>query len=912
MLSTPASVLDLLPDSVSLLSAVRDIGAGTIVDFRFDYVNPAGAKMQGLTVSELVGRSLLERHPGSRSSGLFDKYLRAVEKGESFDEEVLYKYEEFGSWYRLAIVKSNDGVLVVATDISRRLQSAERTRSLLAIATRLSGAVTPSDVADVVFHDGMVALGAGASSLAMMKSASEFEMVRSEGFTAETTQKYQFFELHPGRPISDSVLRGTPVILESPDEWAKIYGSDSADHLKAEGYKSFVSIPIIAGDRPLGALTFSFRNERRFDDDDRTFLETLGRLCAQALERSHAYEAEQLQRERNAFLADASRDLASSLDYETTLQRLARSAVPRLGDWCAVDMIDDPDSPLWPPVLRRLAVVHQDPAKIELANDLARRYPPDWDSPTGMAAVLKNRTSMLVPRVTSEMLKVGAIDAQHLELLQKFSFSAVIVVPLVARNRTLGALTLVMTESRRSYSDRDLELAEDLARRASIAVDNARLFRDAEDAEKRVAFLARASAELAASLEIEKTLDTIARLAVPEIADCCFVFLTEDLTTGKGRLMPAAVHHVDPEVGRVAMDFLERHPLNPDSEWGSMKVLRTGKPILATTIPPDAFDNVATDKDYGTMLKQAGFQSSVQVPIVMRGITVGTFTMASTGASGRRYHESDLDLAMEISARASVALENAQLYASERKAREDAEEARRIAEDASRTKSQFLAVMSHELRTPLNAIGGYAQLLELGVHGSMTESQLESVRRLKRSQQNLLALIEDLLSFAKLDTGKVEYHFNNVPLDKTLNEIETLVKPQLDAKGLAYNYCRVDSDVTIWADPDKFEQVILNLLTNAIKFTRAGSVKIECLVSDDDAKISVSDTGIGIAAEKLELIFDPFVQVHSGLTRTSTGSGLGLAISRDLARAMRGDITVESEEGKGSTFTLTIPTHEPS
>jgi signal transduction histidine kinase len=293
-------------------------------------------------------------------------------------------------------------------------------------------------------------------------------------------------------------------------------------------------------------------------------------------------------------------------------------------------------------------------------------------------------------------------------------------------------------------------------------------------------------------------------------------------------------------------------------------------------------------------------------------VTVGTFTIASTDESGRRYHEADLDLAMEISARAAVALENAQLYASERKAREDAEEARRIAEEASRTKSQFLAVMSHELRTPLNAIGGYAQLLELGVHGSMTDSQLESVRRLKRSQQNLLALIEDLLSFAKLDTGKVEYRFANVPLDKTLNEIETLVKPQLDAKGLHYDYCRVDPDVTIWADSDKFEQIILNLLTNAIKFTREGSVRIDCRVSRDDAKISVSDTGIGIADEKLELIFDPFVQVHSGLTRTSTGSGLGLAISRDLARAMGGDITVKSEEGKGSTFTLTVPTHEPA
>jgi signal transduction histidine kinase len=193
----------------------------------------------------------------------------------------------------------------------------------------------------------------------------------------------------------------------------------------------------------------------------------------------------------------------------------------------------------------------------------------------------------------------------------------------------------------------------------------------------------------------------------------------------------------------------------------------------------------------------------------------------------------------------------------------------------------------------------------------MTDGQLEAIRRVQRSQQNLLALIEDLLTFAKLDTGKVEYRFSAIPLDRTLSEIETLVKPQLDAIGLHYEYCHADPTLKVWADRDKLEQVVLNLLTNAIKFTNTGGIRIECEPHEKTVDIRVSDTGIGISASNLELIFDPFVQVNAGLTRTTTGSGLGLAISRDLAKAMGGDITVESVEGKGSTFTLTLPGSKP-
>jgi signal transduction histidine kinase len=238
----------------------------------------------------------------------------------------------------------------------------------------------------------------------------------------------------------------------------------------------------------------------------------------------------------------------------------------------------------------------------------------------------------------------------------------------------------------------------------------------------------------------------------------------------------------------------------------------------------------------------------------------------------------------------------------------EAEQARAEAERASRAKSDFLAVMSHELRTPLNAIGGYAQLLELGVHGPINEAQRDALVRLGRSQAHLLRLINDVLNFAKLDAGQVRYAVADVPLDETLASLEPLVAPQVRAKGLTLTLRACgEPPLTARADPDKLQQVVLNVLANAIKFTPVGgTIAVECETSADRAYIRVGDTGVGIPPERLPFIFEPFVQGDRALNRPHEGVGLGLAISRDLARGMGGDLTVESVVGQGSVFTLSL------
>jgi signal transduction histidine kinase len=215
-------------------------------------------------------------------------------------------------------------------------------------------------------------------------------------------------------------------------------------------------------------------------------------------------------------------------------------------------------------------------------------------------------------------------------------------------------------------------------------------------------------------------------------------------------------------------------------------------------------------------------------------------------------------------------------------------------------------VMSHELRTPLNAIGGYAELMELGIRGPVTPEQRADLARIQSAQRHLLGLVTDVLNFVRVDRGRIDYALADVAVEDVLASVESLVRPQFQAKGISYTPGPCP-DVRVVADKDKLGQILINLLTNAIKFTPAGgNVVVNCVITDQNVEIQVSDTGIGIDPAKVEAIFEPFVQVDQQLTRANNGVGLGLAISRELARGMGGELTATSIKGVGSTFTLRL------
>jgi len=410
----------------------------------------------------------------------------------------------------------------------------------------------------------------------------------------------------------------------------------------------------------------------------------------------------------------------------------------------------------------------------------------------------------------------------------------------------------------------------------------------AEHAERRATFLADAGAALASSLDYEQTLRTVARLAVPRIADWCIV----DVVDEDGRIRRVAEAATDPEHERLLRELHERYTPDWQSSQPAARVLRSHEELIFPELSAADLAAITRDDEHLRIAERLAPRSLIAVPLLARGRAVGAITLAVAG-DNRRYGDADLGLARELATRAALAIDNARLY--------------RSALVASHAKSNFLAVMSHELRTPLTAIMGYADLLAMRVAGPEIASYDEQIDRIKASARHLLTLIEEILAFSRMGTGHEEIMLETVDLREPVQEIADHMRILAAEKGLGFEVHTPDSPAPIETDPGKLKQALRHLISNAIKFTTKGRVLIDAGLRDGEAVIEVTDTGIGIAPEHRERIFEPFWQAEEATTRERGGTGLGLSVARHLVRLLGGDVTVESEPGKGSTFTVRLP-----
>jgi PAS domain S-box-containing protein len=597
--------------------------------------------------------------------------------------------------------------------------------------------------------------------------------------------------------------------------------------------------------------------------------------------------------ERQALLAAAGDALASSLDADQTLRTTAELLVPALADYCMI-FTPDGEGAFAARVWR-----HADPALEAATTRFAALHRVRGDEPGSLLArAVATGETLLEPVVDVEELATMRLgDPERMRLLRALGPRSVVLSGLSARGQRLGVMLLVHSASGRRYGTDDVELVRHLAERIALALDNARLY-EAEQASRRAAERSAGRAEtlrrIAAALNGAASAGEVARVIVEDGARA----LHADAAS------LAAVDAARTEFETLALTGWDAETARRFARFP----LLAGRPTADTVLRREPVfiqsreEMRARYPGQAETLEQGGLHAFAALPLFSgdRAVAVVSYSFRAP----RAFAADERTFLLTLAEQAAQALDRARLYEAEREARAEAEA-------ANRAKTEFLAVMSHELRTPLNAIDGYAELLEMGLRGPVTDAQRSDLARIRRSQRHLLGLINDVLNFARVEAGHVELAIADVSLAEIVEGLEALVAPQVMERGLSYDCPPADPSLVARADPEKVRQILLNLLSNAVKFTAAGgTVRVTAGAEDGRVRIRVRDTGSGIPVDRLESIFEPFVQLDRNLTSGHQGTGLGLAISRDLARAMGGDLAAESVAGEGSVFTLSLPRAE--
>ncbi len=673
-------------------------------------------------------------------------------------------------------------------------------------------------------------------------------------------------------------------------------------------------------------------------------------------ERAAREEAE-AQNQRMAFLAEASEILASSLGYDQTLQSVADVAVSYLADWCTVHL-DANDG------AEQVAVAHQDPEKIAWARDLTERYPPDPDAPRGSSAVIRTGEAEFYPEIPEGILEAVAQDEEHLQLLRQVGFRSAMIVPMQVKERTLGAIIFVWADTDRRYTEADLRLAENLARRAALEMDNARLYREAQQARRQ------ATGTLESISDAFYALDAAWRFTyVNRKAEQMWGKRREDLIgRNHWEVFPQAVgtesYHmlhrameerrtvhfetVSPVVNRWIEASVYPAPNGLSVYWRDITERKQAEVTIRRSearkeaILDSVLDCIITMDHEGRIIefnpaaeRTFGYERErvigrllgeiIVPPRLREAHTRGLQRVLETSENrilGRRLEMPALR-ADGSEFPAELAITHTQVddappfftgylrdITERKQAEQELMEAKEHAEEMNRLKSAFLANMSHEIRTPLTSIIGFGALLA----GQVPEEYRRFARLIERGGRRLMDTLEAVLTLSKLEANQHDITLERLDVAGHVHEGVVLMQPLAEDKGLDLSLTVAPEAAKARAqlDPGAFASILQNLIGNAIKFTEEGgvAVTVDTDTADDDvarARVRVEDTGVGTDEAFLPRLFDTFRQESTGLSRSHEGAGLGLSITQQLTEHMHGTLDVDSEKGVGSTFTVSFP-----
>ena len=769
-----------------------------------------------------------------------------------------------------AIIAANgekQGAVVVMHDITQRKQAETALRE---------GEAQLSSIFQTI-PDGITILDSTGQIIAANRAAERIlRLTRSDIVERGYNDPSWFITTVEGHPFPEEELPFARVMQTGEPVYGIEHGISHAD-----GTRKILSInasPLFDAEGQIINIIAAFSDitERKQTEDERV------QLVQEQAARAVAESSQQ----KSAFLAQVSAVLSSSLEYEQTLQSVAKLAVPYFADWCSVDLLNDDRT------IDRVAVAHSDPEKVKFGWELAQRFPRHLDDGYGIAKVIQTGQVEIAIEITDEQLVAAVSNAEYLEILRGVGLKSCIIAPLQARGRVLGSITFVFTESDRRYRLEDIPLAEDLAQRAAIAIDNARLYNEtqqaklaAELAANRTARLLAVMTALSESLTSAQVAKVIIEQGMSALGASCGLVAVLNQDASELEIIQAIGYE---HVGEFQRSFSIHAP------YPLAEAVRTGQPAWLETIE----NRIARYPDLAEAYAKVGSKAWISVPLLIEGQAVGGLSLSFSTVP--QLSESDRGFVLALAQQSAQSIDRARLYESERQARAQSEAANRI-------KDEFLAVLSHELRTPLNPILGWTRLLRRGTLDSgKTAVALETIERNAELQ---VQLIEDLLDISRILQGKLSLNSTPINLKKTLNAAIETVSLAAEAKNIQIQTQLQPNVGDVLGDATRLQQVVWNLLTNALKFTPTGGrVEVELKTIDSYAQIQVRDTGKGIKPEFIPYVFDTFRQADSSITRSFGGLGLGLAIVRHIVELHGGTVKAESfGEGQGATFTVTLP-----
>lgn len=765
-------------------------------------------------------------------------------------------------------------------------------QQLQELAILLSEARPAAETASIIVAQGIAALGAAAGWLYQITpDETELVALAAQGAWPPRHEASDRVAIDARLPLTEAARSGKQLVFQSPAD-LEAYSPQLASAMLGNGYQASFVQPLLLKGHAIGALSFRFAQPRTFSEGERVFMRAFARLSAQAIDRAQLYDAEhqaraaaEVAQQRLAVLAHISGVLSASLDYPTTLQRLAEQLVPDQADYCVIYVRDANNQ------LRRQGRAHVDAEKIALLDEIEQLNPIDADGPTQVARVIQAGRAQLIDSYQQPSWALRP-TARYRAIWQALGPRQGIVVPLQARGYTIGALMLVMSESPRQLHESDLSFAEQIADRAAMVIDNARLYQQSQQHIIRNQLLAESMRVFAeAQRSPADILDSISAQIAAVLGDSCTLRL---LAPDQQRLSAIGAYHS----GHVARALL-RELAQAELAQGSPGALFQHAAVFQPQIGPEQAGKLLP-AIYQPYIEQIGIASLLAVQVRLQDGTLGSIC-ATRDRAGAAYTREDQQFLQDLADRAAIIIDNARLYAAE-------QSARATAEAAVHMRDSFFSVAAHELKTPLTALLGQAQLIQRrdAREDNLNARDRRSLAVIVDQAKRLNKLMSALLDFSRLQQGRLVSE--RVPID-----LVGLVRQVIDEITVTLEQHTIALDAPpapqlISGDALRLEQVLQNVIGNAVKYSpHGGAIEVRLERSGQSIRVLVRDHGIGIPASDVPQLFQRFYRASNVDERQISGMGIGLFVVREIMAEHGGTIALESAEGQGSLFTLSFP-----